>query len=104
MDAAERLATDKALERLDPECELAGGERALGAEAAPAEALEVLRFCVLGSVDDAEVFAPALTTPPASSTPTAATAGRCGRVGVIGIVISSVDFLVVSRAWLALTR
>src|SRR4051794_38261634 len=47
------------LERLDGERELAHRERALRAEGAPAQALEVLRLGVLGAVDDPEVFAAA---------------------------------------------
>src|SRR6266542_2999573 len=59
MDAAQRLAADEALERLDAEREFANGERALAAEAAGAKTLEVGGLGVLGAVDDAQVLAPA---------------------------------------------
>jgi hypothetical protein len=59
MHPAKWLFAHEALERLDSERELTGGERALGSEAAPSETLEVLRLSVLRPVDDAEVVAPA---------------------------------------------
>src|SRR6266536_1310521 len=57
--AAKRLFTYEPVERFDSERELARSERALRSETASAKPLEVLRLCVLGSVDDAQVFAPA---------------------------------------------
>src|SRR5437867_3977607 len=59
VDPIERLLLDEAVERLEAEGELAKGERALGAQASLAQALEVLGERVLGTVDDAKVLAPA---------------------------------------------
>ena len=61
--AVERLAAHEALERLDAEAELAGGERALAAEPASAEPLDLARIGVLGAVDDAQVLASAALDP-----------------------------------------
>lgn len=59
VNAAKWLLADEALETLDAQSELAEGERALGAEAAATEAVEVRGLGVLGAVDDAEVLATA---------------------------------------------
>src|SRR4051812_19569771 len=56
VDAAERLAADEPLERLDPERELAMGEPALAREPPLAQPLEMLGHVVLGAVDDPEVL------------------------------------------------
>jgi hypothetical protein len=59
VDPPQWFAADEPLEGLDAEGELADGERSLAAEAAIAEALEVLGGAVLGAVDDAQVLAAA---------------------------------------------
>src|SRR5579884_1475828 len=59
VDVPQGLAADETLKRLDAQRELAQRQRPLGAQAAGAQALEVLGGGVLGAVDDAEVFAAA---------------------------------------------
>ncbi len=50
IDAAQRLAADEALERLDAEREFANGERALAAEAAGAKTLSTVHPRADGSL------------------------------------------------------
>ncbi len=58
VDAAQRLVAHAALAALDAERELAQGQRALGREAAPAQARQRTWRAVLGAVDDAQVLRP----------------------------------------------
>lgn len=70
--APHRLAPDETLERLDAERELAQCERALAAEPALAQPFEVVRQRVLGTVNDAQVLAPAALDRRLHQTPLAA--------------------------------
>src|SRR6185437_16953120 len=59
MHAPERFAATDAVERFEPEGVLTAGHRALVAEPALAQPLDVGGFGVVGAVDDAQVFTPA---------------------------------------------
>src|SRR5215207_4348940 len=63
VDAVERLSPGEPLQALDAEPELAHGERALAAEVARAQPLELAGVEVLGAVDDPQVLGPAALDP-----------------------------------------
>jgi hypothetical protein len=56
MHAAQWFPAYETLQRLDTQGKLPAGQRALGADAAGAEAFKVLREQVFGTIDDAEVL------------------------------------------------
>src|SRR3984893_3869899 len=58
VDAAQRLAADEALQAFDAERELPQRQRALHAEAARAQPVEVRQHRVLRAVDDPQVLRP----------------------------------------------
>ncbi len=58
MHSPQRLLLHKPLQRFPAEAELAQSQRPFRAETSSAKAFEVLRRCVLGSVDDAKVLPP----------------------------------------------
>ena len=69
MDSPQWFVADEAFQAFDAEGEFAGGEGALGREAAGAQACQVVGEVVFRAVDDAEVFAAACRSWPSKKFP-----------------------------------